>query len=88
MSGMHLVRDVFCRCCDEKLGWTYDQASDPNQRYKVGKFVLERAKIRLNLRPSSDELFQLIQISADESQDYESALDRIQPQPYDTDYDE
>ena len=45
MSGLHTVCDVHCARCDEVIGWRYDHAHHPAQKYKVGKFVVERACI-------------------------------------------
>ncbi|KAI4304378.1 hypothetical protein MLD38_039899 [Melastoma candidum] len=42
LSGMHTVEDVYCCCCGQMLGWKYVAAHDKNQKYKEGKFVLER----------------------------------------------
>jgi hypothetical protein len=46
MTGVHTVADAFCAVCGAALGWTYLAARPVSQRYKVGKFVLERAQIR------------------------------------------
>jgi hypothetical protein len=40
-TGRHVIREVFCEHCDEKIGWRYDQTADENQQYKEGKFILE-----------------------------------------------
>ncbi|KAF8031186.1 hypothetical protein BT93_D0401 [Corymbia citriodora subsp. variegata] len=45
LSGMHTVEDIFCCCCGQILGWKYVAAHDQNQKYKEGKFVLERWRI-------------------------------------------
>ncbi|XP_030528870.1 protein yippee-like At5g53940 [Rhodamnia argentea] len=45
LSGMHTVKDIFCCCCGQILGWKYVAAHDKNQKYKEGKFVLERWRI-------------------------------------------
>ncbi|XP_041026618.1 protein yippee-like At5g53940 [Juglans microcarpa x Juglans regia] len=44
-SGMHTVEDIFCCCCGQYVGWKYVEVSDKNQKYKEGKFVLERWRI-------------------------------------------
>jgi len=41
-TGLHCVRDLFCLNCASKLGWKYDWALEYNQKYKEGKFILER----------------------------------------------
>ncbi|GAY34578.1 hypothetical protein CUMW_012180 [Citrus unshiu] len=45
LSGMHTVEDIFCCCCGQIVGWKYVAAHDKNQKYKEGKFVLERWRI-------------------------------------------
>ncbi|XP_042488741.1 protein yippee-like At5g53940 [Macadamia integrifolia] len=45
LSGMHTVADIFCCCCGQIVGWKYEAAHDKNQKYKEGKFVLERGRI-------------------------------------------
>ncbi|XP_003726247.2 protein yippee-like 5 [Strongylocentrotus purpuratus] len=45
LTGRHMVRDVFCKNCDSKLGWIYEFATEESQRYKEGKVILERALI-------------------------------------------
>ncbi|VDD94840.1 unnamed protein product [Enterobius vermicularis] len=42
LSGIHVVRDVFCKRCDLKLGWMYEYTVANNQRYKEGRIILER----------------------------------------------
>jgi len=31
--------------CSERIGWYYLKASDPSQKYKEGKYLLEREKL-------------------------------------------
>ncbi|XP_019247981.1 PREDICTED: protein yippee-like At4g27745 isoform X2 [Nicotiana attenuata] len=45
VTGLHTVTDIHCEKCSEVLGWKYEQAFEPAQKYKEGKFVLERSKI-------------------------------------------
>ncbi|KAK3034991.1 hypothetical protein RJ639_033369 [Escallonia herrerae] len=45
LSGMHTVADIFCCCCGQIVGWKYEAAHEKSQKYKEGKFVLERARI-------------------------------------------
>ncbi|GAA6062992.1 hypothetical protein JCM10212_004974 [Sporobolomyces blumeae] len=42
-TGLHTVRDIMCQKCGEVLGWKYDKAYEPQQKYKEGKFILEKA---------------------------------------------
>ncbi|KAK7278318.1 hypothetical protein RJT34_23345 [Clitoria ternatea] len=45
MTGLHTVADVFCSDCHEVLGWKYERAYEETQKYKEGKFILEKSKI-------------------------------------------
>lgn len=45
MTGLHTVADVFCMDCNETLGWKYERAYEETQKYKEGKFILEKLKI-------------------------------------------
>lgn len=40
-TGRHVVRDILCRQCKETVGWKYDKAYEPSEKYKEGKFILE-----------------------------------------------
>ncbi|CAM9511565.1 unnamed protein product [Choristocarpus tenellus] len=42
MTGLHVVADISCSCCSTVLGWKYVEAFEERQKYKVGKFILER----------------------------------------------
>lgn len=45
MTGLHTVADVYCSDCREVLGWKYERAYEDTQKYKEGKYVLEKSKI-------------------------------------------
>lgn len=45
ITGLHAVADVHCCDCKEMLGWKYVKAYEELQKYKEGKFVLEKFKI-------------------------------------------
>ncbi|KAJ3682661.1 hypothetical protein LUZ60_012888 [Juncus effusus] len=45
MTGMHTVCDIFCVGCGSIVGWKYESAHEKTQKYKEGKFVLERFKL-------------------------------------------
>lgn len=49
VTGQHIVSDLSCAICGSNLGWKYVQASEEGQKYKVGKFILETKKIRVNV---------------------------------------
>lgn len=50
MTGLHSVCDIFCKRCKGLVGWTYLEAYEHSQKYKEGKFILE--KINLHLEAS------------------------------------
>jgi Yippee zinc-binding/DNA-binding /Mis18, centromere assembly len=50
MTGLHSVCDIFCIRCETMVGWTYTRAYEHSQKYKEGKFVIE--KINLHLEES------------------------------------
>ncbi|KAI8569866.1 hypothetical protein RHMOL_Rhmol02G0310500 [Rhododendron molle] len=54
VTGIHTVADVHCGDCREVLGWKYERAYEETQKYKEGKFTLEKSKIaKENGTPSS-----------------------------------
>ena len=46
LTGRHWVRDVYCKKCEEKLGWMYEFAMEEQQRYKESRVILERALVK------------------------------------------
>ncbi|RWR83248.1 hypothetical protein CKAN_01199900 [Cinnamomum micranthum f. kanehirae] len=44
-SGLHTVNDIYCSCCQQMLGWRYEKAYEPSEKYKEGKYILEKARI-------------------------------------------
>jgi hypothetical protein len=51
ITGLHSVCDIFCKRCKGMVGWTYAKAYESSQKYKEGKFIIE--KINLHLEESS-----------------------------------
>ncbi|XP_076896826.1 protein yippee-like isoform X2 [Bidens hawaiensis] len=45
ITGMHTVVDIFCVGCGSIVGWKYESAHEKIQKYKEGKFILERFKV-------------------------------------------
>lgn len=45
VTGQHTVADITCAVCGTKLGWKYVDAKETSQKYKVGKFILECARV-------------------------------------------
>ncbi|GFY83412.1 Yippee family putative zinc-binding protein [Actinidia rufa] len=44
-TGLHTVADIYCGDCREVLGWKCERAYVATQKYKAGKFILEKSKI-------------------------------------------
>jgi hypothetical protein len=44
-TGWHTVCDIFCVASGCNLGWKYLAAADETQRYKEGKFILDRREV-------------------------------------------
>ncbi|KAL7410040.1 yippee zinc-binding/DNA-binding /Mis18, centromere assembly-domain-containing protein [Mrakia frigida] len=42
-TGLHTVRDISCKKCSSVLGWKYERAYETSQKYKEGRFILEKA---------------------------------------------
>ncbi|KAI8973859.1 yippee-like protein [Pilobolus umbonatus] len=45
MTGIHTVADIYCGICKLKLGWKYIKAPVSNQKYKEGKYIIEKMKV-------------------------------------------
>ena len=45
LTGLHVVADIYCNACDTRLGWKYVEAFEESQKYKEGRFILEKAMI-------------------------------------------
>ncbi|KAE8077656.1 hypothetical protein FH972_016199 [Carpinus fangiana] len=45
MTGLYTVADIYCSNCGETLGWKYVRAYEVRDKFKEGKFIIERAKI-------------------------------------------
>ena len=58
ITGLHVVADIYCIECQSLLGWKYvraeaslrakivqEEAYEESQKYKVGKFIIEKAKM-------------------------------------------
>ena len=53
-TGRHVVRDILCTECSTTVGWVYvqnpkkDLAYEESQKYKEGRYILERSLVKLN----------------------------------------
>ncbi|KAG8931327.1 hypothetical protein FRC02_002875 [Tulasnella sp. 418] len=45
LTGRHTVADIKCVGCDTSVGWTYLKAHEASQRYKEGKFIIEKERV-------------------------------------------
>merc|ERR1719152_595854 len=45
MTGLHSVSDIFCTECTARLGWKYLEAFENSQKYKEGKFIVEKSRV-------------------------------------------
>lgn len=45
MTGLHTVADIFCTVCHARLGWKYLRAVEKDQKYKEGRFIVEKTKV-------------------------------------------
>ncbi|KAL2643087.1 hypothetical protein R1flu_010674 [Riccia fluitans] len=45
MTGKHTVADIYCNCCRQILGWKYEQAMELKEKYKEGKYIIEKTKM-------------------------------------------
>lgn len=43
LTGLHAVADIYCDNCETTLGWKYERAFVPSQKYKEGKYIIELA---------------------------------------------
>lgn len=55
ITGLHSVSDIFCKRCKTLIGWTYSKAYESSQKYKEGKFIIE--KINLHIEESDHYVF-------------------------------
>uniref|UniRef100_A0A0D6QRK7 Protein yippee-like n=1 Tax=Araucaria cunninghamii TaxID=56994 RepID=A0A0D6QRK7_ARACU len=44
MTGLHTVNDIYCKCCHQILGWRYEKAYEEKEKYKEGKYIIERTR--------------------------------------------
>lgn len=45
MTGIHTVADISCDICKSKIGWIYIKSPEKTQKYKEGKFIIEKLKV-------------------------------------------
>lgn len=47
LTGLHSVCDLNCKRCNSLVGWTYKRAYDHSQKYKEGKFIIEKVYLSM-----------------------------------------
>ena len=45
MTGLHKVADLKCKRCEHVIGWTYLKAYERSQKYKEGKYIIEKINL-------------------------------------------
>jgi hypothetical protein len=45
-TGVHEVKNIYCLYCQALVGWKYEKAEEDSEKYKEGKFILEKACIK------------------------------------------
>ena len=45
ITGLHTVCDIYCVSCSALLGWKYETAYEQSQKYKEGKYIVEKAMV-------------------------------------------
>lgn len=48
LTGLHSVCDISCKRCNTVIGWTYKRAYELSQKYKEGKFIVEKINLYLD----------------------------------------
>mmetsp|Transcript_23922 Transcript_23922/g.42385 ORF Transcript_23922/g.42385 Transcript_23922/m.42385 type:complete len:118 (-) Transcript_23922:201-554(-) len=54
-TGLHSVCDIYCICCHSNVGWYYKEAYEESQKYKEGKFIVEKALMRKSTMEISED---------------------------------
>merc|ERR1719352_81316 len=55
ITGMHVVCDVSCVQCQTVLGWKYAEAYEESQKYKEGKFILEKTRVSCAMTSGAEQ---------------------------------
>lgn len=45
LTGLHTVNDIYCKCCHQIMGWRYEKAYDDQEKYKEGKYIMEKTRM-------------------------------------------
>ncbi|KAK9126132.1 hypothetical protein Scep_014978 [Stephania cephalantha] len=55
LTGVYTVADVSCISCGSIIGWKYEIVQEEKDKYKEGKFILERYKVLGPAENDSDD---------------------------------
>lgn len=55
MTGLHKIRSIKCIQCKTTVGWTYVFAYAESEKYKEGKFIIERYYVAKQTQKINDE---------------------------------
>ena len=45
-TGLNTVCNIYYMYCQALVGWKYERAYEPREKYKEGKYILERACVK------------------------------------------
>ena len=45
LTGRYTVANVTCKICGNNLGWKYITAAEESQKYKEGRYLIERTQV-------------------------------------------
>lgn len=45
-TGSHCIKTIRCAGCTSPIGWTYIKAYTESQKYKEGKYIIEKSFIK------------------------------------------
>ncbi|KAI4307068.1 hypothetical protein L6164_030298 [Bauhinia variegata] len=45
ITGSYTVTGIYCSNCGQELGWKYLKAYQDRQKFKEGKFIIEKTKL-------------------------------------------
>lgn len=45
-TGQHHIRNAYCKRCNQCIGWTYENAFEESELYKIGQTILECAYVK------------------------------------------
>ena len=74
-----LVADIYCNACDTRLGWKYIDAFEESQKYKEGKYILEKAMILKDTEIRQQKAEALMRLQSQQEQQQRQQRRRRQP---------